>query len=202
MDDYDFIIKIILIGDPAVGKSAIANKLVNKDYYPDRYETTIGVDFHLKILEIEDIKFKIQIWDTAGQEKFRSITKSYYKGAQGILLVYDITDRSTFYHLDNWLKEIKESNNNNDFKIDVIVGNKSDKERYRSVEYIDGVNFAIKNNVSFLECSVKQTESLNIMIKEFIKKTYQRAKENNTLKKNNNKINLIEKDKKSKNCCY
>lgn len=199
MDDYDFLIKIILIGDPGVGKSAIANKLVNKNYYPDRYETTIGVDFHLKIIEIDKIKFKIQIWDTAGQEKFRSITKSYYKGAQGILLVYDITDRSTYYHLDNWLKEIKESNNNN--PLIFIVGNKSDIERNRNVTFNDGVKFAFKNNISFLECSAKQPESLDIMIREFIKKTYLRAKENKTLKQNI-KINLIEKDKKSKNCCY
>ena len=90
MDDYNFLIKIIIIGNAGVGKSAIANKLVNKEFYPDRYETTIGVDFHLKYLEIANIKYKIQIWDTAGQEKFRSITRSYYKGAQGILLVYDI----------------------------------------------------------------------------------------------------------------
>jgi Ras-related protein Rab-2A len=117
------------------------------------HDLTIGVEFGARMIKIDDKPIKLQIWDTAGQESFRSITRSYYRGAAGALLVYDITRRETFNHLSRWLEEARQ-NGNPDMVI-MLIGNKSDMEARRQVSFAEGEKFAADHGLIFLETSAK-----------------------------------------------
>ncbi len=104
---YDIQIKLLMIGDSGVGKTCLLLRYANDSFSPT-FITTIGIDFKIKNIDIDGTKIKLQIWDTAGQERFRTITTSYFRGAQGILLVYDVTDRDTFTALDKWVAHFRE----------------------------------------------------------------------------------------------
>lgn len=121
--------------------------------------TTIGVDFKIKTIHIGDVKIKMQIWDTAGQERFKTITETYYKGAAGVVLVYAVNDRKTFNSLENWIKQINESQPDNISKI--IVGNKSDvPDSERQVAKAEGEALAKRYGVEFLESSAKENYNI------------------------------------------
>ncbi|XP_072955316.1 ras-related protein RABC2a-like [Typha angustifolia] len=151
--DYDYAFKIMLIGDSGVGKSSLLVSFISK-FVEDR-SPTIGADFEIKHLTIGGMKIKLTIWDTAGQERFRSLTASHYRGAQGIILVYDVTRRETFTNLaDVWIKEVELHSTNREC-IKMLVGNKVDKESERAVTIEEGAAFAQKYGCLFLECSAK-----------------------------------------------
>ena len=157
---YQF--KYIIIGDAAVGKSCIMLNFLDKRFRPE-HDLTIGVEFGSKIVEIKDIKVKLQIWDTAGSESFKSITRSYYRSAAGCLLVFDITRRESFANLTEWLNEAR-FNGNSSMSI-ILVGNKSDLEDQRVISYEEGLRFAKDNGMNYLESNSKrlknfQTKSL------------------------------------------
>lgn len=122
-EKYDYLVKLVIIGDTAVGKTNILLRYVNEQYKATHI-TTIGVDFKIKSINIDGIRIRMQIWDTAGQERFKTITETYYKGAAGVVLVYSVTDRKTFNSLENWIKQINDSQPESMCKI--IVGNKVD----------------------------------------------------------------------------
>ncbi|CAH8462744.1 unnamed protein product [Schistosoma turkestanicum] len=132
--DYDYLLKLLLIGDSGVGKSCLLLRFADETFN-ETYISTIGVDFKIRTLEINGKVVKLQIWDTAGQERFRTITSSYYRGAQGIMIVYDITDKSTFDHVENWLLEI--GSNAKDQISRILIGNKCDLNDRRAVKYED-----------------------------------------------------------------
>ena len=113
-DDYEFIFKVLLLGNSNVGKSSLFLRFVD-DIWNDTFVPTIGVDFKIKTFDIDEKKIKMQIWDTAGQERFKNIIASYYRGAHGILLIYDVTDKDSFKNLSNWLIEIEENKTMNYF---------------------------------------------------------------------------------------
>lgn len=117
------------------------------------HDLTIGVEFGARMVEINDKQIKLQIWDTAGQESFRSITRSYYRGAAGALLVYDITRRDTFKHLSVWLEEARQHSQNN--MVIMLIGNKNDLEHRRAVSFEEGKAFAEANGLIFMETSAK-----------------------------------------------
>ena len=106
--DYHYLFKMVLIGDSSVGKSCLLIRFADDDF-TDNYVTTIGVDFRFRTLRIEDYSVKLQIWDTAGQERYRTITNAYYRGADGIIVVFDLTSRESFLNLTDWLDEVKKS---------------------------------------------------------------------------------------------
>ena len=137
---YDHLFRYIIVGDMAVGKSCILLQFTDHKFRY-QHELTIGVEFGGKTLEIKNRKLKIQIWDTAGQEQFQAITRTYYKGAIGALLVYDITRRDTFDHITKWLNEVK-THGSKDI-VCVLVGNKKDLEDSRKVTYEEGEQLAI-----------------------------------------------------------
>ena len=141
------------------------------DTFSDSYVTTIGVDFKIKTLDIDSKSCKLQIWDTAGQERFRNIISSYYRGAQGIMLVYDITDLESFQNLNSWLIEIEKNASKNVYKI--LVGNKCDMESERKVTVEQGKDFADQYGMKFFETSAKDStnvaEAFITMTKEVIK---------------------------------
>ena len=168
--EYDYLFKYLIIGNSGVGKSCLLIRFTD-DKYEDGYVTTIGVDFKIKTLIIEGKSVKLQIWDTAGQERFRNIVSSYYKGAQGIMMVYDITDLESFRYLDSWLKEIEKNASKNVYKI--LVGNKCDMENERKVTVEQGRDFATQYGMKFFETSAKDStnvaEAFIAMTKEVIK---------------------------------
>ncbi|KAJ4747098.1 hypothetical protein LUZ62_052470 [Rhynchospora pubera] len=151
--DYDFLIKLLLIGDSGVGKSCLLLRF-SDDTFTTSFITTIGIDFKIRTVELDGKRVKLQIWDTAGQERFRTITTAYYRGAMGILLVYDVTDESSFNNIRNWIKNIEQHASNNVNKI--LVGNKADMdESKRAVPTSRGQQLADEYGIKFFETSAK-----------------------------------------------
>jgi len=155
--EYDYLFKLLLIGDSGVGKSCLLLRFAD-DTYTDSYISTIGVDFKIRTVDLDTKTIKLQIWDTAGQERFRTITSSYYRGAHGIIIVYDITDKESFDNVRQWLFEIDRYASENVCKL--LVGNKSDLTNKRAVEYEQAKGFADELNVPFLETSAKNAANV------------------------------------------
>ncbi|KAI5449070.1 hypothetical protein NCC49_005341 [Naganishia albida] len=150
VEAYDYLFKVIVIGESGTGKSCLLWHFIH-DQFKDNSPHTIGVEFNSKVVRIGDKSVKLQLWDTAGQERFRSVTRSYYRGAAAAVLVYDITQRSTFLRLDRWLADCRQMASPH--LVVVLVGNKVDREAAREVDYLEGLRWAERNNVLFLETS-------------------------------------------------
>ena len=148
---YAYLFKYIIIGDTNVGKSCLLLQFTDRRFRPD-HDLTIGVEFGARLVQLEGKQLKLQGWDTAGQEAFRSITRTYYRGATGSLLVYDVARRETFEHVGRWLEEARA--NGNPHMVVALIGNKADLER-REVSTAEGEEFAKKHNLLFLETSAK-----------------------------------------------
>jgi Ras-related protein Rab-2A len=149
---YAYLFKFIIIGDTGVGKSCLLLQFTDKRFQA-MHDLTIGVEFGARMISIDNRQIKLQIWDTAGQESFRSITRSYYRGAAGALLVYDITRRETFQHLTRWLEEARQNANNS--MVIMLIGNKRDLEHRRQVSKEEGEKFARDHGLIFLETSAQ-----------------------------------------------
>jgi len=155
--DYDYLFKLLLIGDSGVGKSCLLLRFMDETY-SDSYISTIGVDFRIRSIEADGKHIKLQIWDTAGQERFRTITSSYYRGANGIIVVYDISDKESFENLKQWLQEIERYASN---KVTIsLIGNKSDLKEQRQVSKSEAGEFAQYNDMDFLETSAKDNKNV------------------------------------------
>ncbi|EAS01075.2 small guanosine triphosphatase family (GTPase)-like Ras family protein (macronuclear) [Tetrahymena thermophila SB210] len=155
--DYDYLFKLLLIGNSAVGKSSLLLRF-SDNIFNDCFLPTIGVDFKIRTFDIQGKAVKLQIWDTAGQERFKTITSSYYKGAHGIILVYDITDKQTFKDIDNWLAEADKNANENVIKL--LVGNKADLESKRQVTFEEGKELADSLGIKFIETSALNSNNV------------------------------------------
>ncbi|KAJ6315781.1 hypothetical protein OIU78_019118 [Salix suchowensis] len=131
--DYDYLIKLLLIGDSGVGKSCLLLRFSDGSFTTS-FITTIGIDFKIRTIELDGKRIKLQIWDTAGQERFRTITTAYYRGAMGILLVYDVTDESSFNNIRNWIRNIEQHASDNVNKI--LVGNKADMDESKRTKLL------------------------------------------------------------------
>ncbi|MBA0776672.1 hypothetical protein Gotri_011637 [Gossypium trilobum] len=161
---YDLSFKILLIGDSGVGKSSLLVSFISAS--AEDLAPTIGVDFKIKLLTVGGKRLKLTIWDTAGQERFRTLTSSYYRGAQGIILVYDVTRRETFTNLsDVWAKEVELYSTNQDC-VKMLVGNKVDRDSERAVTREEGVALAKELGSMFLECSAKTRENVEQCFEE------------------------------------
>ncbi|KAL8033083.1 hypothetical protein ABFS82_13G139900 [Erythranthe guttata] len=154
---YAYLFKYIIIGDTGVGKSCLLLQFTDKRFQPV-HDLTIGVEFGARMITIDNKPIKLQIWDTAGQESFRSITRSYYRGAAGALLVYDITRRETFNHLASWLEDARQHANPN-MSI-MLIGNKCDLSHRRAVSTEEGEQFAKENGLIFMEASAKTAQNV------------------------------------------
>lgn len=154
---HQYLFKYIIIGDSGVGKSCLLLQFTDKRFEPI-HDLTIGVEFGARMVTIEGKQVKLQIWDTAGQESFRSITRSYYRGATGALLVYDVSRRDTFDHLATWLHDARENSNTN--MTIMLVGNKTDLETKRQVPTLEGEQFARENSLVFTETSAKTAQGV------------------------------------------
>lgn len=186
---FSYVFKYIIIGDSNVGKSCILLKFLNKQFRYN-HDVTVGVDFGVKMLELEDKNIiKIHIWDTAGQESFKSIIRSYYRGSIGVLLVYDIGNRDTFNNILEWLNEINKYTISNITCI--LIGNKSDLTK-REVLFEEGRRFANENNMLFIETSARLSININSAFAILTERIYKKII-NNELNINNdiNGINGI-----------
>lgn len=153
----DYVFKIVLIGDSAVGKSQLLARFSRNEFSLDS-KSTIGVEFQTRTLVVDQKTIKAQIWDTAGQERYRAVTSAYYRGAVGAMLVYDISKRQSFDHIARWLEELRGHADNN--IVIMLVGNKSDLENIRAVPTEDAKEFAEKENLFFMETSALEATNV------------------------------------------
>ncbi|XP_073307492.1 ras-related protein RABA1d-like [Primulina huaijiensis] len=149
-DDYDYLFKLVLIGDSGVGKSNLLSRFTRNEFSLET-KSTIGVEFATRSMTLESKVIKAQIWDTAGQERYRAITSAYYRGAVGALLVYDVTRHSTFESVERWLRELRD-HTDPDIVV-MLIGNKSDLRHLVTVSIEDGTSFAERESLYFMETS-------------------------------------------------
>ncbi|ORZ36370.1 ras family-domain-containing protein [Catenaria anguillulae PL171] len=149
---YDHLIKLLLIGDSGVGKSCLLLRFTDDSFTPS-FITTIGIDFKIRTIELDGKRIKLQIWDTAGQERFRTITTAYYRGAMGILLIYDVTDERSFNNIRNWIRNIEQHASAGVNKI--LVGNKCDVADKKVISKEQGQELADEFGIKFIETSAK-----------------------------------------------
>jgi len=154
--DYDHLFKLVLIGDTGVGKSCLLLRFAD-DAFTESYISTIGVDFRFRTVKVDGKTVKLQIWDTAGQERFRTITSAYYRGADGIIMVYDVTSAESFEHVGDWLGEVDRYASEGTCKL--LVGNKSDMET-KAVTTEKAKEYADSLGVPFLETSAKNATNV------------------------------------------
>ena len=206
--NYNYLLKFIIIGDAAVGKSNLLLRYTSGQF-KEEYQLTIGVEFGSNNVIIGDNTYRIQIWDTAGQENFRSITRSYYKNTACAIIVYEISNKKSFENISSWIEECK--NTAPKSILMVLVGNKCDLDN-REVTEEEGREFAEKNGMLFFETSAKTGKNVEELFKQSVKVIDQKIKENYYdlendscgIKKGNEEINVVletnlEKDKKA--CC-
>lgn len=168
--DYDYLFKIVIIGDSGVGKSNILLRYTKNEFNLES-KATIGVEFATKAIIVDNKTIKAQIWDTAGQERFQALTSAYFRGATGALLCYDITKTSSFEHLEKWAKKLKEFADPNITTL--LVGNKSDLAELRTVKKEDGEVYAQQNNMAFLEISALDSTNVDLAFQKLITAIYQ-----------------------------
>ncbi|KAG6831648.1 GTPase Ypt2 [Tricholoma furcatifolium] len=154
---YDFLIKLLLIGDSGVGKSCLLLRFCDDAWTPS-FITTIGIDFKIRTIELDGKRIKLQIWDTAGQERFRTITTAYYRGAMGILLVYDVTSETSFNNIRTWHANIEQHASEGVNKI--LIGNKSDWTDKKVVTEEQGRELAAELDIKFMETSAKANDGV------------------------------------------
>ena len=207
---YDYIFKLILIGSSGVGKSSILQRYIQKLFNAE-YTCTIGVDFFMKTINIRDKSIKLQLWDTAGTEKFKSITTGYYRGANAAFVVFDLTSKSSFDSVSEWIENYYKYSNPDSEKHVILIGNKSDLKENREVtqEQID--NFTLNNKIKYFETSAKNGENIEecfyFIAEKLMNDLEEKGIENNINEKNDiindeslkkNKIDIIG----GKKCCF
>ena len=193
------IVKLLLLGDSSVGKTSIIIKYISNKFM-DTNIATLGVDYMDKTVDYNNLKVFLQIWDTSGEEKYRSITKSYYKNAEGLLVIFDITNEESFNHVKNWINEAKD--NNSDIKI-ILIGNKLDFENERKVAQERALKFAENNSLQYFETSAKNGKNIHKSFKAMIDLILEGKSEQeilNELKKPQKTVSVND-DKKKKSCC-
>ena len=206
--DYDYLFKILILGDSFVGKTNILKRFIHNEFDSTTKET-VGVEFDSKNYNFGEKTIKAQIWDTSGQERYRSVTKAYYKGAKGALLVYDISRRITFENIDNWIIDLR-TNGDKDILI-ILIGNKSDLNSKREVNKDEAETKAEQYNIAFLETSAKNGDNIDKAFSELVEQVYNANKtsiEKNDVKvegNNEDGISLqkddVDEQKKNKGCC-
>jgi small GTP-binding protein len=175
-EEYDLMFKILLLGDSGVGKSSLLLRYTKHEFNIDM-RSTIGVEFALKYLKIDNFQLKVQIWDTAGMERYRSITSAYYKGAKGVIIVYDICREKSFENVDKWIEDFK-SKADEDAVI-LLIGNKNDLDDKREVNKEEAELKAQKNKFAFMETSAKDNNNVDKAFETLFKEIVKNYKDKN-----------------------
>uniref|UniRef100_A0A8B9YNS6 small monomeric GTPase n=1 Tax=Bos mutus grunniens TaxID=30521 RepID=A0A8B9YNS6_BOSMU len=168
-DEYDYLFKVVLIGDSGVGKSNLLSRFTRNEFNLES-KSTIGVEFATRSIQVDGKTIKAQIWDTAGQERYRAITSAYYRGAVGALLVYDIAKHLTYENVERWLKELRDHADSN--IVIMLVGNKSDLRHLRAVPTDEARAFAEKNGLSFIETSALDSTNVEAAFQTILTEIY------------------------------
>jgi small GTP-binding protein len=168
-EEYDYLYKVVLIGDSGVGKSNLLSRFTRNEFNLET-KSTIGVEFATRSIRTEGKTIKAQIWDTAGQERYRAITSAYYRGAVGALLVYDISKHSTFKNVSRWLTELRENADRN--IVIMLVGNKSDLRHLREVPTEEAKAFSETNKLSFIETSALDSTNVELAFQNILTEIY------------------------------
>ena len=209
-NNYNYLFKYIIIGDSSVGKSNLLMKFAHNKFTKD-YQATIGVEFGSKNIEINNKVYRIQVWDTAGQENFRSLTRAYYKNCVCAIIVYDVTNKQSFENIQNWLEDVH--NQSPKTVLIALIGNKIDLDDKRVISFDEGKELALKNGIIFMETSAKTGEGVNEVFNYTAQEIEKKMKENYYNLKSetcgikegnidNNAINLKdEKNNDKKGCC-
>jgi Ras-related protein Rab-8A len=185
---YDHLVKLLMIGDTSVGKSSMLLQFVN-NIFTDNFISTIGIDFRVRTINVDNSRLKLQIWDTSGQERFKSITRAYYRGAMGIILVYDVTNEESFDNIIKWINDIKTSITRDVTTDMVLVANKCDCKGNIKVSHAKGKELADLHGMKFFETSSKDINSINNLF-------YTIAKDiKNNIKNKPNYVDITEKNK-------
>ena len=193
------IIKLLIVGDPGVGKSNFIYRYT-KDKFSESNLSTVGFEANTKEIEITDKKVIVQLWDSAGQDKYKSITKNLFTRVQGIIILYDITNKKSFMNISNWINLIKETNDTIPY---VLAGNKCDLTNQRVVEENEAINFSQTNNIDFLETSAKMDINIMECINNFVKKIINSENfiRNISFALDDNKYSQRNTVNKSEKCC-
>lgn len=198
-EDIKKIYKILLLGDSSVGKTCFLLRYTDNTFQ-EIYMSTIGLDYRLKTIQLQKgEKVKAQIWDTAGQDRFRAITKNYYKGANGIILIYDITNIKTFEGVKNWIEQIRDEVNQD--VLIYLVGNKIDKKENRKVSTEDGKKLADGFGVPFFESSAKTGENVDVVFSNLINDIDKIKSASEDVVERGKKINNSKKRRIKQKCC-
>ncbi|KAM9851665.1 RAB11a, member RAS oncogene family, like [Aulostomus maculatus] len=168
-DEYDYLFKVVLIGDSGVGKSNLLSRFTRNEFNLES-KSTIGVEFATRSIQVEGKTIKAQIWDTAGQERYRAITSAYYRGAVGALLVYDIAKHLTYENAERWLKELQDHADSN--IVIMLVGNKSDLRHLRAVPTDEARAFSETHGLSFLETSALDSSNVDLAFQTILTAIY------------------------------
>ncbi|XP_027339290.1 ras-related protein RABA2a [Abrus precatorius] len=168
-EEYDYLFKVVLIGDSGVGKSNLLSRFTRNEFCLES-KSTIGVEFATRTLQVEGRTVKAQIWDTAGQERYRAITSAYYRGALGALLVYDVTKPTTFENVSRWLKELRDHADAN--IVIMLIGNKTDLKHLRAVATEDAQSYAEKEGLSFIETSALEATNVEKAFQTILAEIY------------------------------
>ena len=206
MNDYDYSLKFIMVGNPGVGKSTLIEKYINNRFVSPN-DITIGVEYNYKIVNIDDKKIKIELWDTAGQERFNSIVRSYYRNAIAVFVVYDISNRLSYNALPRWIRILDEVDSNIKFK--VLIGNKTDINIFVHVNKLEGEQVAKKFNFcAFYETSAKNGQNIEDIFEnltKIIKEKIDNGELTLETKGIKSKVNLDSDDENEKRylrCCF
>merc|ERR1712003_40238 len=168
-DEYDYLFKVVLIGDSGVGKSNLLSRFTRNEFNLES-KSTIGVEFATRSIHVDNRTIKAQIWDTAGQERYRAITSAYYRGAVGALLTYDIAKHLTYENVERWLKELRDHADAN--IVIMLVGNKSDLRHLRAVPTEEAKSYAEKNSLSFIETSALDSTNVETAFHNILTEIY------------------------------
>ncbi|XP_019169012.1 PREDICTED: ras-related protein RABA2a-like [Ipomoea nil] len=168
-EEYDYLFKVVLIGDSGVGKSNLLSRFTRNEFCLES-KSTIGVEFATRTLQVEGRTVKAQIWDTAGQERYRAITSAYYRGALGALLVYDVTKPTSFENISRWLKELRDHADSN--IVILLIGNKTDLKHLRAVATEDAESYAEKEGLSFIETSALEATNVETAFQTALSEIY------------------------------
>lgn len=181
-DEYDFLFKVVLIGDSGVGKSNLLSRFT-RDEFNLESKSTIGVEFATRSIQVDGKTIKAQIWDTAGQERYRAITSAYYRGAVGAVVVYDIAHHVTYENVNRWLQELRNHADQN--VVVVLVGNKSDLRHLRTVPTEEARMFAETNGLSFVETSALDSTNVKAVFHNILTEIYGIVMQKQTLEPSN-----------------
>ena len=193
--DTELVYKILLLGDSEVGKSCFLMRY-SDNIFVENYITTIGLDYKLKYVQLDSGEtIKVQLWDTAGQDRYRTIAKNYYKGSHGILLLYDVTKENSFENIREWVQNIREEVYEK--AIIFLIGNKIDKKEERKITTEQGQKLASEYNLPFFEASAKSGENVD----EIFKALYKKISEVYVDIQQEGGRKLSKKNKKNKKCC-